>query len=228
MSAPICPGCNHIMADVAGTEGAAVNCKNPCCAEYARMLCSKCGRPWDTIVSDGPNRHRLAPSCTCWEKKHPTWDERFVGLATHIAQWSKDESTKVGCVLVQPETRAVVGLGFNGFARGVEEHSPDRWARPTKYLYSEHAERNAIYNAARLGHPTNGTWAYLNWNPTEGVCSDCARALIQAGIVCVVGPSTSPQERPDIRDDGGWRNSCQVGLAMLREAVIEVRVVATI
>lgn len=228
MNAPICPGCHHVMADVSGTEGAAVNCKNPRCGESLRALCSRCGQPWNVVVADGPNRHRLGPSCKCWEKKQPTWDERFIGLAAFIAQWSKDESTKVGCVLVQPETRIVIGLGFNGFARRVEEHSPARWTRPTKYLYSEHAERNAIFNAARLGHPTEGCWAYLNWNPQTGICSDCARALIQAGVACVVGPSTSPQERPDIRDDGGWRISCETGLDMLKEAGVEVKVVTTI
>ena len=28
------------------------------------------------------------------------WDHRFLDLATHIASWSKDPSTKVGCVVV--------------------------------------------------------------------------------------------------------------------------------
>ena len=30
------------------------------------------------------------------------WDRRYVGLAQHVAGWSKDPSTKVGAVLVRP------------------------------------------------------------------------------------------------------------------------------
>jgi dCMP deaminase len=49
-----------------------------------------------------------------WEK----WDRRFLNLAAHISTWSKDPSTKVGAVLVN-ELQQVVGMGYNGFARGV-------------------------------------------------------------------------------------------------------------
>lgn len=64
----------------------------------------------------------------------------------------------------------------------------DRWERPTKYDFVEHAERNAVYNAARVGVPLKGCRAYLNWAPTT-TCTDCAKAIIQAGIIEVIGPS---------------------------------------
>lgn len=68
------------------------------------------------------------------------------------------------------------------------EVDPERWhKRPEKYQWVEHAERNAIYNAAREGITLKGSTAYLNWEPVP--CSDCARALIQAGIVEIVGPN---------------------------------------
>lgn len=134
------------------------------------------------------------------------WKRRMVGMATEIAQWSKDPSTKVGCVLVNPESLIVASAGYNGFPRGVreelmveidtfhggtalvksEELDPVRWARPLKYQFVEHAERNAIYNAAREGKSTLGLWAFLNYRPQP--CADCARALIQAGIIHILGP----------------------------------------
>jgi len=48
------------------------------------------------------------------------WDERFLDLATHISGWSKDPSTKVGCVVVG-EDREIRSTGFNGFPRGISD-----------------------------------------------------------------------------------------------------------
>lgn len=108
------------------------------------------------------------------------WHARFLALAEHIAGWSKDPSTKVGCVIVGPD-KEVRAQGYNGFPRGVYE-TPERLVRPTKYLFTEHAERNAIYNAARVGTTTAGCTAYSTLCP----CMDCARAIIQSGITTVV------------------------------------------
>jgi deoxycytidylate deaminase len=63
----------------------------------------------------------------------------------------------------------------------------DRWERPAKYDWVEHAERNAVYNAARMGTALKGCTAYLNWEPHP--CLDCTKAFIQAGISEVVGPN---------------------------------------
>ncbi len=76
---------------------------------------------------------------------------------------------------------------FSVIERGKVEVDPDRWERPMKYDYVEHAERNAIYNAARVGIPTAGCRAYLNWEPHP--CKECTKAFIQAGIVEVIGPN---------------------------------------
>jgi len=62
-----------------------------------------------------------------------------------------------------------------------------RWDRPAKYQYVEHAERQAIYNAAFLGVSLRGATAYLSWEPR--VCVSCARAVIQSGVAELVGPS---------------------------------------
>lgn len=102
------------------------------------------------------------------------WHLRFLDLATHVAQWSKDPSTKVGCVLVN-DTRQVVGMGYNGFPRGVADGA-DRYAdRSIKYPMVVHAEANAILNAVGS---TKGTLAYVTHHP----CADCMGLLIQAGV----------------------------------------------
>ena len=119
------------------------------------------------------------------------WDRRFIHLAGHVATWSKDPSTKVGAVIVNPESMAVVATGYNGMPRGIVEIGEEgelneRWQRPEKYDWVVHAEVNAILNAARLGHPTDGCWMYLNWAPDP--CSRCAGSIVNAGIAAVIGP----------------------------------------
>jgi dCMP deaminase len=70
------------------------------------------------------------------------WDGRFLDLARHVAAWSKDPVTKVGSVIVGPDNE-VRALGYNGLPRDFDD-VPERLARPDKYVWVEHAERNAI------------------------------------------------------------------------------------
>jgi dCMP deaminase len=104
------------------------------------------------------------------------WDLRFMQLADHIAQWSKDRSTKVGAVIVVDKNP--VSMGYNGFPRGCNDDLEERHARPAKYDWVLHAEENAIMNAARHGQKTLGSDMYVNWFP----CSKCAGMIVNAGI----------------------------------------------
>lgn len=105
------------------------------------------------------------------------WDKRFMDLAAHIAEWSKDRSTKVGCVVVGPQNE-IRSTGYNGFPRGVNDNIDERHTRPIKYFWTEHSERNALYHAARFGIPLEGCKMYIHLFP----CMDCARAIVQVGI----------------------------------------------
>lgn len=138
------------------------------------------------------------------------WDKKFLDLCGTVEKWSKDPSTQVGAIIVGPD-REVRSLGYNGLPRGVEDR-PERYSiRPEKYQWVEHAERNAIYNAARTGTPMQGCTIYLKWFP----CTDCTRAIIQSGItqmVCAV---------PDV-DMPKWGADFKISLQMLEEAGIEV------
>lgn len=136
------------------------------------------------------------------------WDNFFLTLANHAASASKDPSTKVGCVLVD-DRRRVVGLGYNGFPRGVED-TPERLNdRPTKYLMVQHAEVNAVLQA--VSDPRGAT-AYVTHQP----CASCSGVLIQAGIkkIVTVRPEAALAER--------FADSFTAAAAMLDEAGVEI------
>lgn len=115
------------------------------------------------------------------------WARRWIALADLVASWSPDQGTKCGAVIVDDDDKTVLATGYNGMPRGVETDYDSRWVRPEKYKWVEHAERNAIYNAARSGGRTKGCTMYLNYAPE--CCADCVRAIIQSGIERLVGPN---------------------------------------
>ena len=118
------------------------------------------------------------------------WDQRFLTLASHIASWSRDKSAKTGAIIAD-DNRIIRSTGYNGFPKGVNDKVASRYERPSKYLWTEHAERNAIYNAARTGQSIEGCTIYINWFP----CADCARAIIQTGLKRVVGLNSETIDR---------------------------------
>lgn len=104
-------------------------------------------------------------------------------------------------------------MGYNGLPRGVEACDEERHSRVDgkKYLWFEHAERNAIYSAARSGTSLEGCRIYITAFP----CADCSRAIIQAGIVEV---NTFPYKE----NDSGFDYHYSVSAAMLQEAGVYI------
>jgi dCMP deaminase len=125
------------------------------------------------------------------------WIHRFLFLAKIIGYWSKDDSTKCGCVIVGPDYE-IRSTGYNGLPRGISYDDTARLERPEKYFWFEHGERNAIYNAARMGTPLKGCYAFVTHSP----CHNCASALIQAGITRVYVPASGDMivDPPEGRD----------------------------
>jgi dCMP deaminase len=105
----------------------------------------------------------------------------FMTMAYLVAMQSKDDRTKIGAVVVGADNE-VRSTGYNGQPRGCDDSQADRHERPEKYFWFEHAERNAIFNAARMGLSMKGCTLYTMGIP----CADCARAVIQSGITRVV------------------------------------------
>ena len=142
------------------------------------------------------------------------WDARFMGLALHVACWSKDKSTQVGCVIVGPDNE-IRSIGHNGFPRGVNDEIELRHGRPQKYLWTEHAERNAIYNAVRATIPIVGCRMYIPWFP----CVDCARAIVQCGIAELVAIEPN-------WDDSQWAEHFIVTRELFAETGLKLRFVS--
>lgn len=143
----------------------------------------------------------------------------FHQMAVLCASKSKDPSSKCGAVVVGPKLD-VRGIGFNGICRSVGDDNaiyPERYDRTkTKYLYFEHAERNAIYNCARNGTSTEGCAIFVTGVP----CADCARAIIQAGIIEV--HINSGKAGACLLSDNRWEESMNASKQMFHEADVKV------
>jgi len=138
------------------------------------------------------------------------WSLRFIKLAQYLSTWSKDPSTKVGCVIVGAD-REILSTGFNGFPRGIGDD--DRLNdRAKKYPIICHAEENAILHAARNGIPLKGSFLYVSSLPP---CARCARMIIQTGISVVAHVEQEVPER--------WREEVETSANLFAEAGVLVQ-----
>ncbi|MGD9727372.1 MAG: cytidine/deoxycytidylate deaminase family protein, partial [Nitrospiraceae bacterium] len=136
------------------------------------------------------------------------WCLRFLDLAHVIAMNSKDPSTRVGAVIAN-DKKLVVGMGFNGFPRGVVDSAERYNSREEKYPRIVHAEVNAILNAVAA---VQGCSLFGTHFP----CTDCAKVIIQSGIGHVITPAPSA----DMLDR--WGRSFDITKSMFEEAGVDV------
>ena len=135
------------------------------------------------------------------------WHKRFQEVAEHISTWSKDPSTQVGAVIVNPD-RVIVGTGYNGFARGVKDSTKRLNDREEKYPRVIHAEINAILNAnGSVKGCVLYTWPFP-------CCCPCSALVIQSGIKMVVSPKDIPDR---------WKETVEMGMEMYKEAGVRVQ-----
>ena len=141
------------------------------------------------------------------------WSKYFLGIAEQVKLKSKDESTQIGAVIVGKD-KEILSTGYNSFPRGLNDNLKERQERPEKYFWFEHSERNAIYNAARVGTPIDNSEIYL----TSGLpCCDCARAIINSGIkkvYCKKECTTKNKEK--------WVEHQTISFIMLKECGVEI------
>lgn len=134
------------------------------------------------------------------------WDLRFLRLAREVGSWSRDPNTHAGCVIVRPNG-TVASLGYNGFARRMNDDPAIYANRDEKLARVIHAELNAIMMARE---PLDNCYTLYThpWQP----CDRCAMHLIQAGIFRVV----SVEAKPDVI--ARWKPSIDRAMAAFEEA----------
>ena len=141
------------------------------------------------------------------------WTDYFLNIAEQVKLKSKDQSTQIGAVVVGLDNE-VLSTGYNSFPRGLDDTKQERQERPEKYFWFEHAERNAIYNAARIGVSLKNSTIYL----TSGIpCMDCARGIVNSGIktvYCKEVCTTKNKEK--------WEESQKKSLQLLLECGVVV------
>ena len=106
--------------------------------------------------------------------KQREWDEYFMSIAETVATKSKDPSSKMGCVIVDPNKR-VVSLGYNGLVQGADESKMTLSERPMKYHFAIHSEMNALIFAKR-------DLADCTIYNRVATCENCLKYCLQAGI----------------------------------------------
>ena len=108
------------------------------------------------------------------DKKQRGWDEYFMQIAEAVAAKSKDPSSKMGCVIVDPKKR-VVSLGYNGMVQGADESKMTLSERPMKYYFVIHSEMNALLFA---NQDLTGCTVYNR----VATCENCLKHCLQAGV----------------------------------------------
>lgn len=145
-------------------------------------------------------------------ERQEKWDRRFLELASLVASWSKDPSTKCGAVIVRPDL-SIASTGYNGFPRGTSDDEEVYANRELKYSRVVHAELNAIVQARE---PLQGYTIYT-YPPGYGPsCDRCSAHIIQAGITRVVHQIDTSEFAMR------WKEATERGLDMYREAGVEV------
>lgn len=143
------------------------------------------------------------------------WNSWFMEGVYWVASKSKDPKTKIGAIIVKD--KRIVSTGYNGIPIGVNDDVESRHQRPHKYKWYEHGERNAIYAAAKFGINTEGATLYTNALP----CADCARGIIQSGIVNVYVHQKFTDICNSVQREQ-WKGHDDATFAMFRESGVNV------
>lgn len=132
-------------------------------------------------------------------------------MAVRASSASPNRVRRVGAVLVARDGTEIAAC--NTFPAGVRDIE-ERHAGDGRLVWMEHAERHAIFEAARRGVATAGAHITSTFFP----CIDCARAIVEAGIVCLDTPAPA-------FDDSVWGASFERSQIILREGDVVVRIV---
>ena len=110
--------------------------------------------------------------------KERKFDRSYLEMAKVWAKNSYCNRRKVGALLVKDNM--IISDGFNGTPSGFENVCEDENGKTKAYVL--HAEANAITKVAKSGNSSEGATLYV----TDSPCVECAKLIIQAGIIRVV------------------------------------------
>ncbi|MEH2480734.1 dCMP deaminase [Nitrobacteraceae bacterium AZCC 2146] len=141
--------------------------------------------------------------------------DALINLALHAASSSPNRVRQVGAVILTCDGGEPIAA-CNTFPNGVADldwrHEGDG-----RFVWMEHAERNAIFAAARQGRVLDGATIASTFFP----CIDCARAIVQTGIARLVSPEPA-------LDDAVWGTSFLRSRIILEEGGVEMVLLGTL
>ena len=112
------------------------------------------------------------------EQKKLELDKRYLRMARIWAENSYCERLKVGALIVKD--KMIISDGYNGTPSGFPNVCES--AEGVTFPYVLHAEANALTKVARSSNSSEGATLYVTASP----CLECAKLIIQSGIVRVV------------------------------------------
>ncbi|MDD2635520.1 MAG: dCMP deaminase family protein [Bacteroidales bacterium] len=112
------------------------------------------------------------------DKKQKQFDKHYLEMAVIWAKNSYCKRRQVGALIVKD--RMIISDGYNGTPSGFENECEDENYITKPYVL--HAEANAITKVAKSGNSSSGATLYVTTSP----CIECAKLIIQAGIIRVV------------------------------------------
>ncbi len=112
------------------------------------------------------------------KEKQLLLDKRYLQMAHIWAQNSYCKRRQVGALLVKD--KMIISDGYNGTPSGFENICEDEQGNTKPYVL--HAEANAITKIAKSANSSKGATMYV----TAAPCIECAKLIIQSGIVRVV------------------------------------------
>ncbi|MGC8667166.1 MAG: deoxycytidylate deaminase [Chthonomonadales bacterium] len=122
-------------------------------------------------------------------RARPSWDEYFMEIARVVSTRATCNRRHVGAVVVRD--RRILTTGYNGAPHGLPHCTEVGCKMQDGHcIRTLHAEQNAIVQGALNGVSLRGATLYVTCQP----CNNCAKMIINAGIVKVVFDGDYPDE----------------------------------
>ncbi|PCJ80763.1 MAG: CMP deaminase [Bacteroidetes bacterium] len=112
------------------------------------------------------------------KKKQSRYDNAYMRMAEEWAKLSHCTRKNVGALIVKEGM--IIADGYNGSPSGFPNECEND--KGETFWYVLHAEANAITKLAKSNNSAEGATLYITLSP----CRDCAKLILQSGIVRVV------------------------------------------